>query len=153
MSFRVTCYTLFDITQTGVVNRPKPGLVDDVDEWITKRNTQCNLDTILQAISLRSQPELINPPEKLDIRFDTFDKFGFLFEQIENEVYPCWRFDFDIQHPSVFDDGKSELGALYNDCDGVPMILIGNEWEKLPNFLDSSPELRNIYFEVCKNDN
>jgi hypothetical protein len=28
------------------------------------------------------------------------------------------------------------------------MIKVGTEWDKLPSFLDTSPELRNIYFEV-----
>lgn len=74
--------------------------------------------------------------------------FGFLFEQQEDEEYPCWSFEFDIQHPSVFDDGISELGALYSDCDMVPMIKCGTEWDKLPAFLDTSEELRNIYFKV-----
>ena len=77
-----------------------------------------------------------------------FDKFGFLFEQEENEFYPVWNFSFTIQHPKVFDDGISELGALYKDCDGVPMILCQTEWSKLPNFLDGSDELRNVYFKV-----
>jgi hypothetical protein len=143
MSFKITCYTLFDITQTGVMNRSRP--VDDDKSWIYKRNTQCNFDTILQAISLRSQPEVLSNPEKIYINFDEFDNFGFLFEQ-NDEVQACWKFEFIIQHPSVFDDGISELGALYNDCDSIPMILCGTEWDKLPNFLDSSPELRNIYF-------
>lgn len=151
MSFRITCYTLFDITQTGVLNRARPSSDENVEQWIYKRNTQCNFDTILQVISLRSQPEEITVPEKVEIRFDEFENFGFLFEQIENETYPCWKFNFDIQHPSVFDDGINELGALYRDCDGVPMIHCDTEWNKLPTFLDVSPELKNIYF-VVKND-
>jgi hypothetical protein len=28
------------------------------------------------------------------------------------------------------------------------MILCGTEWEKLPSFLDTSEELKNIYFTV-----
>ena len=63
-------------------------------------------------------------------------------------MYPCWKFTFEISHPSVFNDGITELGALYNDCDGVPMIRCNTEWEKLPTFLDGSPELRNIYFTI-----
>lgn len=150
MSFRITCYTLFDITQTGVLNRSKPG--DDIEyaEWVFKRNTQTNLDTILQVINLRSQPELIATPVRKDIRFDEFENFGFLFQQNTDEPYPCWAFSFDIHHHSVFNDGKTELGALYNDCDQVPMILCGTEWGKLPAFLDTTPELRNIYFTVQK---
>jgi len=89
-------------------------------------------------------------PEKSQIRFDEFTDFGFLFEQVENEVYNCWSFDFDIQHTSVFDDGINELGALYMDCDTVPMIKTDTAWDKLPAFLDTSTELRNIYFKAIK---
>ncbi len=151
MSFRIKCYVLFDITSTGVINRTKPGLGVTPHEWLLRRNTQCNFDTLIQAISLRSQPEIVGLPKKNNIRFDQFDKFGFLFEQQDDEEYPCWTFDFDIQHPSVFDDGISELGALYKDCDTVPMIKCGTEWDNLPAFLDATDELRNIYFEVIDN--
>ena len=152
MSFTIRCYTLFDITQTGVANRHRPAEEEELVSWLYRRNTQCNFDTVLQAISLRSQPEIINKPEKIKIRFDEFINFGFLFEQQEDETYNCWSFDFSIQHPSVFNDGITELGALYSDCDTVPMIKCGTEWNKLPSFLDTSPELRNIYFEVVKYD-
>jgi hypothetical protein len=152
MSFKITCYTLFDITPTGVVNRHRPVEDEDVKVWLHKRNTQCNFDTVLQAISLRSQPEITRMPELAKIRFDEFTEFGFLFQQQDDEVYNCWSFDFDIQHPSVFNDGINELGSLYNDCDTVPMIKCGTEWEKLPSFLDTSTELRNIYFKIENND-
>lgn len=152
MSFTLSCYTLFDITQTGIVNRNKPSLDEDENVWIYKRNTQCNFDTILQAISLRSQPELLNYPKETKIKFDEFDNFGFLFEQQDDEEYSCWTFDFEIQHPSVFDDGITELGSLYRDCDGVPMIKTDTAWRKLPGFLDTSEELRNIYFKVVNNE-
>ncbi len=148
MSFKVTCYTLFDITQTGVLNRTKPSPDLEIKEWTYRRNTQCNFDTILQVISLRAQPEFISVPKKTFIRFDTFENFGFLFTQKENEEYSCWKFTFEISHPAVFDDGINNLGNLYNDCHNVPMILCGTEWNKLPTFLDSSPELKNIYFEI-----
>ena len=148
MSFRITCYTLFDITQTGVLNRSRPAVDQDMSQWTCKRNTQANFDTILQVISLRSQPEIVSMPKRMDIKFDEFENFGFLFQQLENELYPCWKFSFDIHHHSVFNDGISELGALYNDCSGVPMILCGTEWGKLPSFLDTSEELKNIYFTV-----
>jgi len=149
MSYIISCYTLFDITQTNVPNRYRP----DMDqEWRYKRNTQSNFDTVQQAISLRSQPEIVRIPEKTMIRFDEFTEFGFLFSQFEDETYPCWSFDFTVQHPSVFYDGVNELGALYSDCDRVPMIKCHTEWANLPAFLDSSDELRNIYFKVLTND-
>lgn len=151
MSYRIECFTLYDIYKTGVLNRPKP--VDCLDEelWRYQRNTQANFDTIVQAISLRSQPDIVVDPYRIDIRFDDFDNFGFLYQQIEDETYPCWVFEFEIQHASIFNDGINELGHLYTDCDQVPMIRCGTEWDKLPYFLDSSVELRNIYFKI-KND-
>ena len=152
MSYTITCYTLFDITQTNVPNRQRPQVDQDMQEWIYKRNTQSNFDTIQQVISLRSQPENVRKPKRNDIRFDEFTQFGFLFEQLEDETYPCWSFDFTVQHPSVFNDGVDELGALYRDCDQVPMIKCRTEWEKLPAMLDSTDEFRNIYFKVTKDD-
>lgn len=145
MSSRIICYTLFDITTSNV--RRNPGADEDPINWLLRRNTQTNFDTIIQAISLRSQPELISKPVRSDIKFDD-DKFGYMFRQIEDEVYPCWSFNFDIMHPGVFANEDSELGLVYEDCDMVPMIKCGTEWDKLPAFLDSSPELRNIYFTI-----
>lgn len=146
MSYRISCYTLFDITQTGVMNRNRPGVDEDQSVWLHKRNTQHNFDTVLQAISLRSQPEISSSPKKLEIQFGEDYDFGFLYQQNEDETYPCWTFDFEVQHPNVFEDGINELGALYKDCDEIPMIKCGTEWDKLPNFLDTTPELRNIFF-------
>jgi len=123
---------------------------EEIALWLYKRNTQCNFDTILQAISLRSQPEISRMPEKSQIRFDNFTDFGFLFEQQEDELYNCWSFDFEIQHASVFNDGTNELGSLYSDCDTVPMIKTDTVWDKLPSFLDTTAELKNIYFKVIK---
>lgn len=148
MGIKITCYTLFDITRTGISNRYKPGPDVDTKEWLYKRNTQCNFDTILQVISLRSQPEVLNWPEKIQVRFDEFDHFGFTYQQTENETHPCWKFVFEVQHSRVFENDNHELGSLYYDCDQVPMILCGTETNDLMNFLDTTPELRNIHFYI-----
>jgi hypothetical protein len=150
MSFKISCYTLFDITQTGVINRSRPGTDDDPEVWLHRRNTQCNFDTIVQAVSLRSQPENITIPVLNKIKLNEFDSFGFLFE--EDIEINCWTFDFTVQHASVYHDGITDLGSLYSDCDQVPMIKTSKAWDKLPVFLDSSDELRNIYFKVVEND-
>jgi hypothetical protein len=152
MTYRIRCHTLFDVTKTGVFHRrPAPdSTVEQKQEWEKQRNTQCNYDTILQVISLRSQPEDISTPKKTVINFIEFDNYGFLFEHEEDQ--PSWNFDFTIAHSSVFDDGINELGLLYSDCGDVPMLKVGTEWEKLPAQLDASPELRNIYFEILSHD-
>lgn len=145
MSHKLSCYTLFDITHTGVLNRARPDMNSNPKIWSYQRNTQSNLDTVLQAISLRSQPEIIMYPVKETKKLKDLEYFGFLFQE-DDDIVPYWYFEFTVQHPSVFEDGISSLGHLYNDCDGVPMIKCGTEYNKLDNFLDSSPELRNIYF-------
>jgi hypothetical protein len=148
MSLKIRCYTLFDITRTGITNRrnvPIP-VAEKATLWEQQRNTQCNLDTIVQVISLRGLPEDITIPHKEEILLSENEKFGFLFESEE----PCsmWTFDFSIMHDEVFNDGTTQLGYLFSDCTGVPMIHVGTELNKLPVFLDVTPELRNIYFEV-----
>lgn len=147
MSYRIRCYTLFDITHTASVSR-RPSVnftKEQLKDWETKRNAQTNFDTVLQIISIRCQPENFSPPEKKTTNFKD-STFGFLFENEEDQNY--WTFDFDIPKENVFDDGIDTLGYLFSDCDGVPMVKTGREWTKIPDFLDTSPELKNIHFEV-----
>jgi hypothetical protein len=151
MSLKIRCYTLFDITKTGITNRrntPTP-VAEKITLWEQQRNTQCNLDTIIQVISLRGLPEEITIPEKEEITLSDTERFGFLLESEE----PCamWSFSFAVVGEDMFNDGTDKLGYLFSDCEGVPMIQVGNEFNKLPTFLDVTPELRNIYFEVIEN--
>lgn len=145
MSYRICCYTLFDITPTGVMNRSKP-TEDDVSGWLHRRNTQCNFDTILQVISLRSQPDVVKLPIKVEMTEEDFERFGFLYKTEELCYY--WKFEFEIQHHSVFENGIEPLGALYSDCKKVPMIVCEGQHKDCPKFLDVSVELKNIVFEV-----
>jgi hypothetical protein len=147
MSHRICCYTLFDITQTGVLNRSRP-TEDNVQEWILKRNTQCNLDTILQVISLRSQPDQVKVPVRVEMKDSDFDMFGFLFRNDESQPTYCWKFEFEVHHTSVFENGIVPFGALYKDCEGVPMIVCPTQIAGITAFLDTTEELQNIYFEA-----
>ena len=150
MSLKIRCYTLFDITKTGITNRRNtPVPVDEkISLWEKQRNTQCNFDTIIQVISLRGLPEDIIDPYRDEIVLTDTEKFGFLLES--ETPCPVWTFDFSVVFGSVFNNGIEELGHLFTDCEGVPMIQVGTELNKLPTFLDISPELRNIYFEVIE---
>lgn len=145
MPHKLRCYTLFDITHTGIPNRSKPPTDANPKIWLKQRNTQCNFDTILQAISLRSQPEIISLPICRSINLKEFKNFG--TEVHDDSEYFCWSFDFEVQHTSVFENQENELGSLYADCHGIPMIIIGNEYSKLPTFLNTSEKYRNIYFQ------
>jgi hypothetical protein len=148
MGTNIRCYTLFDITKTDITSRRPPLDMTnkDASEWEHKRNTQCNLDTIIQVISLRAQLENITHTTNVSVNLSEFEKFGFLIDSTE----PCnvYSFDFFVNHSGVFMENDKELGALDTDCAGVPMIKIHNKYITLPNFLDTTPELRNIYFEI-----
>ena len=121
MSFSIRCYTLFEFAHTGHTYRHRP--VDiEFQIWSYNRNLQCNFDTILQIISMRSQPEIITAPHKTTANSMYFGNY---YSSL-SDVIECWSFTFSIQHASVFENGISHLGALYNDCSNVPMIQIGN---------------------------
>jgi hypothetical protein len=144
MSQRISCYTLFDITKTGVLNRSKPGAdIKDVNDWYKKRNTQCNFDTVLQIISLRAQPDVVSDPQ---MTFENLEKYEFGTNLKSVDLVPIWKFEFEIQYSAVFDDGISTLGALYKDCELVPMIRCDTQWVNAGEKLDITIENRNIYF-------
>jgi len=148
MSYRIRCHTLFDVTRTQTISR-RPSVnftTEQYKDWEIKRNAQTNFDTVMQIISIRCQPENSSNPEQKKINFAMLEKFGFLFDNEEDQS--CWVFDFDIAKENVFDDGIDNLGYLFEDCHGVPMTKTSREWNKLPDFLDTSSELRNIHFEV-----
>jgi hypothetical protein len=144
ISHRFICYTLFDITATGISNRNKPSDNENIEQWAYKRNTQCNFDTVLQAISLRSQPEFVTSPIQTKMT-ENKRYFGVLYGK--NTIITCWKFTFDVQHSSVFADETNILGGLYKDVDNVPMIICGTEIPNLSNFLITTPDLKNIHFE------
>jgi hypothetical protein len=142
MSHRILCQTLFDITKTGILNRAKAGQdITNLDDWYNKRNTQCNLDTIIQVISLRAQPDVTNIP-KLSVIKPTM-LFGQNYANLQ--TINVWSFDFEVQHSSVFENEHSELGALYLDSENVPMIVTSTS-NALDNSLQVNKSQRNIIF-------
>jgi hypothetical protein len=149
---KIRCFTLFDITKTNVTNKKSLLNATTVEalDWQSKRNTQCNLDTVIQVVSLRAQPENITDPVKLVLDPEKLENFGFLYST--EEPNSCWAFEFSVNYKSVFSDGHDDLGSLYTDCDLVPMIKNDRNYIQMPSFLDTSPELRNIYFEVLSDD-
>lgn len=147
MSYTIRCHILFDVTQTGISNRQRQN-TNNLDGWILKRNTQCNLDTVLQTISLRSLPEVYQNPTITTISLPN-KRFGSAYKK---ERVSCWMFDFQVSSIEVFDNGESKLGLLYTDCSEVPMILCGTESKQLNNSIDITPQKRNIYFEVLSNE-
>lgn len=103
-------------------------------EIIKQRNQQSNYETVIQVISLRALPENISEP-KITTKF-----------KISDNNVKCWEFQFEVLQNSVFHDGTNELGNLYTDCNGVPMIIGLDESENLTPILNRD----NIYFEIIQ---
>jgi hypothetical protein len=127
---------LFDISVTGVTGHYRSARVPfedragqqitDLDSWNRARNQQRNWETVLQLISLRSQP--------LDL-------------QIPDKINNAWVFTFCIETPRVFDDGIESLGLLLKDCEGVPMLNNLGEARSLEPVLRCNGTDSNIWFK------
>lgn len=150
MGMNIRCSTLFNITKTGITQRRAPLGSSNETEWHQKRSMQANLDTIIQVISLRAQPENITDPVETIINLEKLERFGFLLNC--DEPVKMWSFKFYVNYGAVFENSEHELGGLYNDCEQVPMIKLDEQIKNLTAFLDTSPELRNIYFEVIRDE-
>ena len=150
MGMNIRCNTLFNITKTGITQRRAPLGLTNETEWYTKRSTQANLDTIIQVISLRAQPENITDPVESTVNLENLERFGFLLNS--DEPVKMWSFKFYVNYGAVFENAEHELGGLYNDCEQVPMIKMDDHIKNLTSFLDTSPELRNIHFEIVKDE-
>lgn len=137
MSDKIACYTLFDITKTNMPNRSRPPEGIEHSDWVYQRNTQINFDTIVQTISLRSQPENISTPIQTHIEEDFFEL---------NKSIKCWMFSFEVRSISVYSNGNDELSYLKQDIADVPMLICGTESTDLVNFLSTEKPTKNIHF-------
>lgn len=106
--------TTVDITNTNVHNR-----ITDDPNWLLMRNQQRNLDTLLQVISLKSQP--------LNARVDQTEIMGhvlapmapmlFLGESAEPYPIKLWMLTFEIEH-----SGALPLDWLLHELHGIPIV-------------------------------
>ena len=136
---KIRCRTLFDCSATGVTGHFRPGqipfddntgkTINDIDQWSFARNQQRNLETIMQMISLRAQPTIVEKP------------------QCNNNK---WEFVFEVESLGVYSlSGKlDDLGALINECHGIPMIVNLNETGIIKPCLITHGPNQNIWFEA-----
>ena len=139
----IEVYTHFDCTATGTKSYRKlqSGYVDTTgtaitttDQWNTSRNKQRNWETILQCVSLQTQPLNVTDPQ--------------IIRRNEHKV---WTFNFSIHHRDIFNNGNDQLGVLKEAVHGVPMIVGLDETYKdgfiLP-YLIAKGENKNISFDI-----
>ena len=134
MRIRIT--TLFDCTVTGVTGHYRPGKIPFKDKsgnivnnelsWTKSRNQQRNYESILQLISLFTQPLNVTVPKKKN---------------------NSWSWTFDSEYEAIFDLDQDCLGLLKKHAAGIPMIIGLDEQNVEQSTLEPG---QNIDFELEK---
>ncbi|HET8688360.1 MAG TPA: hypothetical protein VFM18_17255 [Methanosarcina sp.] len=135
-----TGYSLVDITATGVTRSSDP---DNLE-----RNQQRNWETVLQCMSLRTQPLHISKPRSDVLDLADYDfKFGDLFEG----KHRVWYWSWAVERAEVYDLPGKPLGALQSDFEQVPIITFLTDTARfmLPIFYPYG-SIKNIYFEQVR---
>lgn len=134
---KIICKTLFDCTYTGITGSFRPSQIPFRDhaghyiqnqtEWTRARNQQRNWETILQIVSLNTQPQ--------DIVLPTL-------------IGDTWQFEFRVESADVFglNNNSDPLAGLKQNCAGVPMIVGLDEQEPLDPVLSTAGQKQNIWF-------
>lgn len=123
----ILCATLIDITETNVIRNES-----------LERDQQRNWQTVLQLLSLKTQPEIVDHP----IRIEAEDVHRFKFGDDYNGPHTVWAFAF---RSANYGAGYS-IEELRTDFDEVPVILGLTETARmlLPLFFTHGT-LKNIY--------
>jgi hypothetical protein len=130
-----TGYSLIDITNTGVTRSNDPDSLE--------RNQQRNWETVLQCISLRTQPMQIQPPQEMVVDL-SYLNFGDMY-QGEQKV---WQWIWAVERQEIYDLPNKPLGALMSDFEQVPVVTCLTETARfmLPIFYPYG-SIKNIYFK------
>ena len=136
---KILCRTLFDCSRTGITGTFRSAELPFKDranqdirsqqDWNRSRNQQRNYETLLQIFGLRTQPQNITKPVKID---------------------HAWQFEFDSESEGVFDvyGNLDPLAGLKLDCDGVPMVLNLTECKDVTPTIRTQGPQQNIWFET-----
>ena len=134
---KVLCRTLFDCTFTGVTGHfresqlpyaTKSGLLLQTQaDWNRARNQHRNWESLVQVISLRTQPMNMTRPVKSQ---------------------DAWHFEFEVEAEGVLGGGHNtdDLAGLISDCEGVPMVTGLDEPIVLTATLHAHGTDQNIWF-------
>lgn len=125
---RYKLYTVIDITETGA----RKG------DLVKAQQQQQNFLTVVQTISLRSNPIISHKPTLISCKID-----GLGFGSDLNGNHNVWHLNFEFENES------HSLEFLNIDLNCVPVIAGLNETIQLhtPAFFTLDPKLKNIVFE------
>lgn len=101
-----TCYTLIDITRTGVIRTSS-----DTGMSVKRRDQQRNWETLIQVLSLRTQPMYLEDP----VQISSADLAQFAFGDAHSGNHNVWKFTFASEH-----EGAYQIPDLMRDCNQVP---------------------------------
>lgn len=136
---KLQCRTLFDCTFTGVTGNYRSGhthfvdrsgrLIDSITAWNFARNQQRNWETLLQMISLRTQPTIVCYP---------------------HNSTDMWEFEFEIENIGVYSLSPQgdNIDILLAECHGIPMIVGLTETTPLEPNLVTTGSTQNIWFKT-----
>ncbi len=127
MSPLITCMTLIDITETGVIKGSGHA-----------RDQQRNWETVLQLLGLKTQPLIVQPP----VCFINENLEFFEFGDFYSGSHSVWAFQFRGERDDFY-----FIDQLEQDFEQTPIILGLEETARfmLPIF-HSYGTLKNIYF-------
>lgn len=131
--------TLVDITATGVIR-------SQADRDL-ERNQQRNFETILQVLSLRTQPTIARYPQVHEVdKEDPIIWFGDFYHDKPQRI---WSFYFTAEHPTAYNTQDGELNGLRRDFEQVPIITGLTETAKfmLP-ILYPYGSIKNIHLSI-----
>lgn len=117
-----TCYTLFDIPDRG-----------------TRSQTR-NWNTLIQILSLRTQPFITKFPECI-----VDDLSNYNFGKIYTGKANIWTFEFETENPELYGDSIDPIKNLVSDTNLVPLVDYNN-FIQPPKCLLTSSDSCNIYY-------
>ena len=129
-------FTLVDITATGVTRANDPDQIE--------RNQQRNWETVIQCMSLRTQPQHIQEPMMVNINDINMFEFGDMYTGAQR----VWTWHWAVENTDVYDLPGKTLGGLQQDFEQVPIITYLSETARfmLPIFYPYGT-IKNIYFQ------
>jgi len=149
-----TCYTLFDITNTGIIMPYNSNLsamfLDTANQpvynektWDRSRNQQRNWDTMVQIISMRAQPMILQSAKMIE---DDVDQYNFGGHYTGK--HKIWAFRFGIEAKDAYRKGDDPVFQLNEDSNLVPMTIGLNETAAIDTaVIDTKSYTANTYFE------
>lgn len=139
---KIECYTLFDITATGVNGHVKAAqfpyvsksgqTLADPAALSRARNQQRNFDTLLQLIGLRTQMFNVTTPT--------------VIESGPMGQHRTWHFEFEIEPQAQWLVDGDPLWVLKQDSDGTPMIInLGENADIEPRIVTQGSHPNTVY--------